>query len=251
MRAHMKNLRSLPHLLLLAAMGAVPGTALAQQATPVIGACYNMQTGKLNVAATAAKCSTNEVFVTIPLVVGEGPRGIDGPAGPQGPQGAKGAVGATGVTGPKGSTGVDGSVGAAGAEGPNGPTGIDGLSGVEGPKGDVGPDGPAGQPGDSGPQGPVGNQGPAGPAGADGSSPSIGLWVTGERITQAGFSAWDFVVSCDEGRMPLTATITRDQHAGEIAGFRFEGASVRFFIRNPEITNVSYRASVLCAWVVW
>jgi len=245
----MKKIRLIPQLLLLAAIGAAPKTALAQPAAPVLGACYSMQSGKLDVAATAAKCSKNEVFITIPLVVGDGPRGIAGPAGPQGPQGAKGATGATGVTGPRGLTGVDGSVGAAGLEGPSGPTGIDGLPGIEGSRGDVGPDGPAGQPGDSGPQGPVGNQGPAGPSGAEGSSTWIGLTTKSVVITQAPFSAWDYLVSCDDGRMPLTGTITRHQHSGEIAGFRFEGASVRFFIRNPEIHNVAYTASVLCAWV--
>lgn len=245
----MKNIRLIPQLLLLAAMSAAPKTALAQQAAPVLGACYNMQTGKLDVAATAAKCSKNEVFVTIPMVVGEGPRGVVGPAGPQGPQGPKGANGAQGVTGPKGLEGVDGPAGGAGAEGPNGPTGIDGLPGIDGPRGDVGPDGPAGQPGDSGPQGPVGNQGPAGPAGAEGASTSIGLTTKSVVITQAPFSAWDYLVSCDGGQMPLTGTITRHQHAGEIAGFRFEGPSVRFFIRNSEIHNVEYTASVLCAWV--
>jgi len=247
----MKNLRFIPQLLLLAAISAAPESAAAQQATPVLGACYNMQTGKLDVAANAAKCSKNEVFVTIPLVVGEGPRGSVGPSGPQGLQGLKGPVGATGRTGPKGLTGADGPGGETGPDGEIGPAGLQGQRGIEGARGDVGPDGAAGETGDPGPQGSIGPQGPAGPAGPQGYSPTIGRTVVRQQLYQADYSALDSLVTCEGGRMPLSAAITHSHEAGvsEIAGFRFEGSSVRFFTRNNMIYPLSFYATVLCAWV--
>jgi hypothetical protein len=247
----MKNLRLIPQLLLLAAISAAPQTAIAQPATPALGLCYNGQSGKLDVADSAAKCSKNEVFLTIPLVVGQGPRGDVGPAGPQGPQGPKGAGGATGVTGAKGNTGVDGPSGETGPDGEIGPAGPEGRRGIEGARGDVGPDGAAGETGDPGPQGPIGPQGPAGPAGPAGYSPTIGRAVINSQFYHGEYSAVDTVVTCEGGRMPLSAAITHNHEAGlsEMAGFRFEGASVRFFTRNNMIYPLGFTATVLCAWV--
>jgi hypothetical protein len=244
----MKMIRLMP-LFLLAVVGA-SANAFAQSPTlPVaLGACLNVRSGGLQSVATSAECNRNEVFVSIPLVVGEGPRGVVGPAGPRGPQGANGATGARGATGPKGTTGAAGSLGEIGPEGAIGPAGAVGVMGIEGAKGDPGPAGLTGPVGYPGPQGARGPDGPVGPAGPQGETVSIGRWTSfsGRRLN--ALSAGEDVVTCDGGRMPLTAAI-QSLDDGEIAGFRFEGATVRFFMRNPGFYSAEYAFTVLCAFV--
>jgi len=69
----------------LAAMVLTPGRASAQS----VGFCVNNASGEAKVAASAAACKNNQVFVSIPAGPA-GPQGAPGPAGPQGPAGISG-----------------------------------------------------------------------------------------------------------------------------------------------------------------
>lgn len=86
-------------LLVVLAVGAGGGYALAASNTKTITVCADKSTGILHLK-TRGRCKSSQTRVTW------NQQGPAGPQGAQGPQGATGAAGATGAQGPQGPVGV-------------------------------------------------------------------------------------------------------------------------------------------------
>lgn len=151
-----------------------------------------------------------------------------GMAGPQGEKGDKGDKGdpfrytdfteeqLEALTGPQGPQGERGMIG------PQGPRGFQGVTGAKGDKGDKGDTGDTGATGATGPQGPQGIQG------VDATIVAIDLSAATAAAERAS------ILSCLNGKKPLSVELYRDSGNGGLTKHRYSGCDVSFSTFNPD-----------------